>query len=519
VFAFRMWFIRTLPLSGDESYHWEWSRHLAFGYYDHPGLTAYLIRFFTLCFGRSTEFTVRLPAVLMLGAAAWAAYALARDLAREAGLGRAGSESAGFAAGSLLLFTPVYSAMGVYISTDPPLIAAWTCALWAFHRALGSGRLRWWLAAGAFLGLAMLSKFLAFFMVPALAVSILALPSLRRWLARPHPYAAAACALAVFSPFLWWNATHGWATFMFNFVYRQKPDSVSLLFGPEMLAAQALALSPVIFALAVRETAVSLRRGWLGKGPLLFLALSACMPLAYLLYVSLRQRVGLHWPAAAWTGVMALLGFRAAELWPQSPRRFRSLCGWAAGTAACLTVALHAAVHIPPAWLGRTLAYGGDPGRINTATHVERFGWRELGLRVAEVVREMAGGDAAPRPGGVFLISHEYGLCSNVSFYTPGQPPSHLWSRRKTHGENYRFWDDYRSLAGQDAVFVARSESKARSVMPSLAKHFGEVGEPEELRISAGGRYVRSFFLVRCRGFDGEAPVFAADARRGRGTS
>ena len=39
------------PLTFDEAYYWLWSRHLAFGYYDHPPMVALLIRAGTLIAG------------------------------------------------------------------------------------------------------------------------------------------------------------------------------------------------------------------------------------------------------------------------------------------------------------------------------------------------------------------------------------------------------------------------------------------------------------------------------------
>jgi 4-amino-4-deoxy-L-arabinose transferase-like glycosyltransferase len=53
VTAFRFWLVSAVPLSADEAYHWEWSRHLAFSYYDHPGLTAWVIWVFTRLFGHT----------------------------------------------------------------------------------------------------------------------------------------------------------------------------------------------------------------------------------------------------------------------------------------------------------------------------------------------------------------------------------------------------------------------------------------------------------------------------------
>src|SRR5579875_247550 len=37
----------TVPLTGDEAYYWEWSRHLAFGYTDHPPMVAWTIALFS----------------------------------------------------------------------------------------------------------------------------------------------------------------------------------------------------------------------------------------------------------------------------------------------------------------------------------------------------------------------------------------------------------------------------------------------------------------------------------------
>ena len=107
----------ALPLSGDEAYHWEWSRHPAFGYYDHPGLTAFLIRGATLLTGRSTEFTVRLPALLLLSGTAVVCFLFARSVARARGADSAAAERAGAMAGVLALVTPIFCLL--YTSPSP----------------------------------------------------------------------------------------------------------------------------------------------------------------------------------------------------------------------------------------------------------------------------------------------------------------------------------------------------------------------------------------------------------------
>ena len=508
VFLFRLWFIGSVPLSGDEVYHWEWSRHLAFGYYDHPGLTAYLIRLSTWLLGSSTEFTVRLPALLLLSGASLAGFALARDIALCSGAVRQVADKAGLLAGILFLITPIYAVFGVYISTDPPVIFFWVLSLYAFHRALWTGGWWSWIGAGAAFGLAMLSKFLAFPLVPALAVFVLLSKEHRRWLASPRPYVAGVIALAVFSPLIWWNATHEWATFMFNFVYRQEHRVFAPWYAAEFVLAQAVALSPGIWAFALAGLVWAFRDWRSGKNAAaLYLGLSSALPLAYFFYTSLQRRVGLHWPAPAWAGLLVYLAVRWAPF-ADIPARAREW-KWARrsiGLAVVILVAVSAIVHLPPSVFSREWSYRGAPTRINSGLQAERFGWRELGERVDAVRREMAASDGSPR--GAFLITGQYGLSSAVSFYTPGQPYAHLWSRRRTHGENYRFWDRYEELKDQDALLVAKKEDHARNALAKLRQHFESVDEPERLPVLVDGREVRAFFLVRCRRFNGVAPVW-----------
>jgi hypothetical protein len=173
-----------------------------------------------------------------------------------------------------------------------------------------------------------------------------------------------------------------------------------------------------------------------------------------------------------------------------------------------MTAGMHLLAHVPPRWIRIDWKYSD----ISVSKHYERFGWRELGNRVSEVRTEMV---SAQQDGGgergVFVISDQYGMASNVAFYTPEQLRTHLWSRRRTHGENYRFWNDFEVLAGQDALFVVKDKKRADKALAKLAEHFEEVDEPEPFPIMVDGEEVRRFFLVRCRFFNGVEPTFAED--------
>src|SRR5271169_1352899 len=61
------------PLTFDEAYYWMWSKHLAFGYYDHPPAVAVVIRLGTMIAG-DTGLGVRLVSILLALPMSWAVF-------------------------------------------------------------------------------------------------------------------------------------------------------------------------------------------------------------------------------------------------------------------------------------------------------------------------------------------------------------------------------------------------------------------------------------------------------------
>src|SRR3982074_469541 len=103
------------PLTFDEAYYWTWSKHLAFGYYDHPPGVAYVIRSGTLMAG-DTELGVRLGSILLALPMSWAVY-------RTVTILFGGQRVAATAA--ILLNVTLMAAVGTLIVTPAaPLLAA-----------------------------------------------------------------------------------------------------------------------------------------------------------------------------------------------------------------------------------------------------------------------------------------------------------------------------------------------------------------------------------------------------------
>src|SRR6267154_4736926 len=187
------------PLTFDEAYYWTWSKHLAFGYYDHPPMVALVIRLGTMISGDS-ELGVRLVSVLSALPMSFAVYRTAEILFG----GRRVASTA-----TILLNATMMAAVGTMIVTpDAPLLVASSFVLYALAKVLETGRGAWWLVVGAAVGAALLSKYTALFFGPAILIWLVAVPKLRRWLISPWPYLGGLVSLLAFSPVILWNADH-----------------------------------------------------------------------------------------------------------------------------------------------------------------------------------------------------------------------------------------------------------------------------------------------------------------------
>src|SRR6476660_4106664 len=176
------------PLTFDEAYYWMWSKHLAFGYYDHPPMVAYVIRAGTMIAG-NTELGVRLVSILL---ALPMSYAIYRSAAILFGGVRVAATSA------ILLNVTLMAADGTLIVTpDAPLLVASSFVLFYLAKVLETGRGAWWLAVGAAVGAALLSKYTALFFGPAILIWLGSVPKLRRWLISPWLYLGGLIAFAI----------------------------------------------------------------------------------------------------------------------------------------------------------------------------------------------------------------------------------------------------------------------------------------------------------------------------------
>ena len=459
------------PLTFDEAYYWTWSKHLAFGYYDHPPGVAVVIRLGTMIAG-DTELGVRLVSILLALPMSFAVYSTAVILFG----GRRVAATA-----TILLNVTLMAAVGTLIVTpDSPLLVASSFIVLSLAKVLETGRGAWWLAVGAAVGAALLSKYTALFFGPAILIWLVSVPKLRRWLISPWPYLGGLVSLLIFSPVILWNADHHWVSFIKQ-LGRSRIEDFKPAFLGELIPTQIVFATPLVFILGVMGLYALLKRdGGASAARGLINAIFWTIVL-YFVWHSLHARVEANWFAPVYP-VFAIAAAVAANLtrWNKHQQRIVDFClRWAAPTGILMFALL-----IVQANTGALSGY-----RRDATVRSVGVGWGELAAGI-EAVRA--------RTGAACVLAPDYGTTSWLAFYLPkGTCVAQLTQRIR--------WvnmpePDPAQLSGK-LLFVDELRPGGQ---PVLKEAFAQVERVAELPRKRGPLTIESYALDLLEGAKGE---------------
>jgi 4-amino-4-deoxy-L-arabinose transferase-like glycosyltransferase len=459
------------PLTFDEAYYWTWSKHLAGGYYDHPPAVAYVIRAGTMIAG-DTEFGVRLVSILLALPMSFAVY-------RAAAILFGGQRVA--ATATILLNVTLMAAVGTLIVTpDAPLLVASSFVLFFLAKVLETGRGVWWLAVGAAVGAALLSKYTALFFGPAILIWLVAVPKLRRWLISPWPYLGGVVALATFAPVLLWNADHHWVSFIKQFG-RARIENFRPVFIAELIPTQIAFATPLVWILAAMGLYALLMRNAGALAARVLISSTFWTIVVYFIWHSLHARVEANWFAPVYPA-FAIAAAVAAHLthWEQREQRVVNFClRWAAPTGIVMF-----AILIVQADTGVLSGY-----RRDATVRSVGVGWRDLAGEI-EAVRA--------RTGATCVLAPDYGTTGWLAFYLPNgtcvvQPTQRI---------------RYVNMPEPDPALLAGKLLYVDEARPGVQswqnEHFASVERVAELKRMRGALLIETYTLDLLQGAKGE---------------
>lgn len=435
---YRMWVIPRLGITlyVDEAQYWTWAQSLDWGYFSKPPVIAWLIAACTAAFGDGM-LAVKLPALILYPATSWLLFLLGRQLF---------DARTGFRIGFAFSLMPLVSALGLFVSTDAPLLFFWTASMLYFVRAIDTDRWRDWLLLGLCAGLGLMSKYTMGAFAASALLYLLVDRRRRPLLGHTGLWVAVLVALLVFLPNLWWNWIHDFPTLRHTADITHV-DGINTKSGNlgEFLGEQIISLGP-LFALAFIGGAVMAVRQWRETRMQFLLCFS--LPLLLLVVAqAARSEANGNWAAPALVGALAL-----AVVWlMQAHKRWWTL---ALGVNIVLMLTVY---HINE---GFALAGRQLPARYDFLKRAR--GWDALAAQVRPIL--------AAHPG-VMLLTDDRTFMAHLRYELRDLQFDHAaWAPFPHPQDHYELTEPLdASHAGRSMLLVTRNDGA--DILPHFAAH------------------------------------------------
>jgi hypothetical protein len=421
----------------EEAYYWNYAQHLDFGYLDHPPLVAVLIRASTALLG-THEFGVRVMSIVCWVLASFFSFKLTNLIAR----------GCGWYAVFLMAILPFFFLQSLIMTPDQPLLVCWSAGLYCFYRALILDEAKYWLVAGGWLGLGMLSKYTMVLLGLAAFCYVCIDPASRRWFRRWEPYAAVGITVLLFTPVIYWNITHAWVSFVFQSSRRMSETfSFSL---HQLFSLLVFFLTPLgLIGLWKLVTAEARDAALIPPQTKRFLHVFTSVPLVFFGIFSVTHALKFNWIG---TGLLAIIPWLALEMnasrLATKPNLYK---GW-----------LLTAVLLLLGYSGLMVGViSGRPAALNQQLLSKYIGWNDLTEQVYAIAR---GVELKTGVTPVIVPLERYNLSSELTFYQAQALSQHrilkTYAVQGSHvfgGESlmYRYWSMNTELLNHVLILVS----------------------------------------------------------------
>ncbi len=479
--AIRLVWAATMPLGHDEAYHYLFTVHQDWSYFDHPPLLAWVEAIGPTIFGSTAAWSLRFGFILLFAGSTWLMFRLTeRSFGPKAGL---------LAALALNISAYHTAAVGAFALPDGPLLFFWLLTLDRIDVALRSDRpLAPWVAVGLAWGGALLSKYHAVLLPAGLLAYIVLTPGRRKLLLKPGPYVATIIGVLCFTPVLYWNAKHGWASFLFQggrAVAKPGFNPLSLLGA---IGGQIAYLLPWIWLAMIVAIYDSFRTRFQRQtdSPERFLFCVSLVPLGLFSAVACIRPILPHWTLVGFLSIYPLVGRYWSARLEESPakwsRRLRFMAAVPVVVAAFMIVQYHTGV-IP---INRFVKKQSDAVRADPTA--ELYGWDQ----VAQALKS----DGLLDADRSFLFTSLWYHSGHLGYSTRDSGvPVACYSPNDARG--FAFWSNPKEWLGRDGILVSFHDTDVESV--AYRRYFSDIELAGQVPIIREGKLIRTAYFYRCK--------------------
>ncbi len=470
-----VYLIRLLvnPLMGlmpQDAYYYFYSEHLALSYFDHPPMVAYMLKFFSLLFGKSLA-VVKLTNFIVTLFSFFGFYYLCSFFLSKQKLNR----SLAFYGTTLLL-----TIISINTTPDVPLVFFWTLSLIAIYKALFDHKIYYWILSGILIGLSFNSKYTALFLLFGLVIFLILSKKHRRFLFSKELLLTIFFFAITISPIFIWHIENDWISFKFQSSERASSISKFQLqpkyfFGN--LGTQLMLLLPVLFSgimvIFYKIGKKMVRKRNLPDEKTIFL-LSFSLPIiAFFFAVSTVYWVKLNWIMPAYITAIILAGRYLSE----KVLKYQVI----------VSLVFHVLLFVQIAFYP-----------FNVTSDDTWYGWEELALEVEKLGVE--------HPESFIFSNDGYKTSAVLNFYMDQE----IYSGNVLGKNGLQFsivHSDLSGLKGKNALFIDSEKrfkniDKSNEVPDDLEPYFDNITELEPIIIrNKMGLPLRKFLVFECENY------------------
>jgi 4-amino-4-deoxy-L-arabinose transferase-like glycosyltransferase len=361
--------------------------------------------------------------------------------------------------------------MGAFVFPDNALGLSWLLFLVSLAKARQQGGERWLLLAGLSLGLALLAKYHAVLLLPALLYCLVVYEEWRHLLRSPYLYAGLGLALICFMPNIYWNYEHHWVSYLYQFGKSASGLELSLRHFFQGVLIQTAYLLPLNLWLFVTGVILSLRSGAKATRWLLPFAI---LPVGVFTLIGATRSIQPHWPMPGYLAAIVLASDWMAGWKPLNLNRALSLSG-VTTLVAVVVVCFQSMTGIFPVKKKVDITLDGQ-------------GWQE-------VIGQLEA-DGLLRGETSFVFSNKWFTGGELAYAVQGRYRTTVLNQGDPHA--FAFWTKMSDLEGKDGIFVT-SERFPADPEKLYGDYFSEYVRLGDVITTRSGRPAQVFHRWACR--------------------
>ena len=455
LFAVRLILITKIDLIPEETYYWQWSRHLALSYYDMSPMIAYTIALTTF-FGRfNSQFFVRFAAPAISLLLSLFAYSALKKIT--------GKTLQPLIWAILLNTVPILNIGSILIVYGNLQMLFFSLTILLLIYFIISGKDFYWYLIGISTGLALLSKYTTVFIYPIVLAFLLLSRKHRKYLFKKEPYIAFLISAIIFAPVIVWNSLNDFVSFRHLMTLSGGYRNFHIFLNNLLLfiLSQAGIISPFLFLIMMVSIFAGLYIALKEKNDVyLVLSSASIIPFLYFLYQCTKTMVQPNWPVFLYFPAFLLAALVTYRFYETSHKKIKKIIIYFYSLSFFTGILFSVVIFISPYYLQVGKLFN---VKVSKSPLRDMLGWKKMAEDTDFILNKY-------KKDRLLIAARRFQTASELAYYVKGRPMTYSFNYFIRNNE-YSLWNNFKNKKGRNFLYVIDTKY-GKNLEKSLCENF-----------------------------------------------